>query len=98
MQPKGKKHDAEKPRWDLMPLRVLEEVVEVLTLGSKKYSDGNWQRVPNARRRYFAAALRHLTAWQAGEKTDRESGKNHLSHAMCCLIFLRWFDDQKTKS
>lgn len=92
---KGKKFDAEKPRWDLMPLKVLEEVVDVLTMGAKKYSDGNWMRVPDGRRRYFAACLRHLTSWQAGEKTDKESGKSHLAHAVCCLIFLLWYDLKK---
>ena len=29
--------------------------------------------------------------WQ-GEQTDSESGKHHLAHAVCCLMFLMWFD------
>jgi len=88
----GTKADAEKPRWDLLPLSLLTPVVRVLTFGARKYADDNWQHVPNARRRYFAACMRHLAAWQSGEKRDPESGESHLAHALCCLIFLFWFD------
>jgi len=49
----GRKHDAEKPRLDLlvegMP-RALEEVGKVLTYGSHKYADHNWQHLPEAAR------------------------------------------------
>jgi hypothetical protein len=31
---------------------------------------------------------RHLWAWKEGEQNDPESGKNHLAHALCCLMFL----------
>ena len=53
----GRKDDAEKPRWDLLPFGPVREVVEVLTFGAKKYAPDNWQRVPEPRRRYFAAAI-----------------------------------------
>jgi len=49
---------------------------------------GNWRKVPNARERYYAAALRHLEAWRADWIADDESGLHHLAHAMCCLHFL----------
>jgi hypothetical protein len=52
-----------------------------------------WQKVPNAKERYFAALMRHLTAWWDGERADPESGLHHLAHAGCCLLFLIWFDD-----
>ena len=88
----GVKYDGQKPRWDLLPLKVVEEVVKVLTFGSKKYADDNWQIVPGGRKRYFAACMRHLAAWQGGEAVDSETGVSHLAHAVCCLIFVLWFD------
>jgi hypothetical protein len=84
----GVKHDGEKPRWDLLPIEALEPVVEVLGLGARKYGDRNWAEVPDAPRRYFAATMRHLTAWMLGEKRDAESGQSHLAHAVCCLLFI----------
>ena len=90
--PPGTKYDGEKPRWDLLPYKPVEAVVNVLTHGAQKYADDNWKQVPDARRRYFAAAQRHLTAWYEGEQTDPESGMNHLAHATCCALFLLWFD------
>ena len=84
----GVKHDGEKPRWDLLPIEPIEQVVGVLTYGAKKYDDENWRKVDNQRRRYYAAALRHIVAWWKGEKLDPESGYHHLAHAICCLVFL----------
>lgn len=92
-EPEGRKDDDGKARWDLLPFGSLAQVVDVLTYGAKKYSPGNWQKVPNPRARYVSAALRHLAAYANGEKIDKESGKSHLAHAVCCLLFLMWFDD-----
>jgi len=91
----GLKYDQEKLRWDLLPIEVIEEVVKVLTMGAKKYKDNNWQLVENGNERYYAAAMRHITEWRKGNKIDEESGLNHLSHAMCNLVFLMWLDKQK---
>lgn len=79
--------NVEKDRWDLLPTGAIRSVVKVLTYGARKYAPGNWAVVPNARERYYAAALRHVTAWWDGEKLD-ESGFPHLAHAVCCLLFL----------
>jgi len=89
----GRKFDNDKPRWCLLPWKETEEIVEVLTLGSVKYEDHNWQRVPDARNRYFSAMHRHISAWWSGERFDKETGKSHLAHAGCCLLFLMWFDN-----
>jgi hypothetical protein len=90
----GVKADAGKPDWSLLDLRQIEGCVKVLTFGAQKYARDNWKKVPDGKNRYYAALLRHLTAWQAGEKIDPESGMNHLDHAMCNLYFLRSFDDK----
>ena len=84
----GVKYDSEKLRWDLLPVEPIEQVVGVLSYGAKKYDDENWRKVDNQRRRYYAAALRHIVAWWKGEKLDPESGYHHLAHAICCLVFL----------
>jgi len=89
----GRKDDAEKPRWDLLPFDETEDVVRVLTYGAHKYSPDNWQRVPGARWRYIAAAFRHLVARARGGILDPESGYPHTAHAICCLLFLAWFDN-----
>jgi len=86
------KHDTEKPRWDLLPVVATSHVVDVLTFGARKYAPDNWRTVPEARRRYYAAALRHLVSWWNGERLDPESGLPHLAHAGCCLLFLADLD------
>lgn len=88
----GMKFDTDKPMWDLLPYEQLSNVVDVLTYGAKKYSKENWKRVQNPKDRYFAAAMRHLIAWRKGERLDGESELPHLSHAICCLLFLDYFD------
>ncbi len=90
----GAKVDGGKDRWDLLPVSPLRAIVKVLTRGAAKYAPNNWQKVPEARERYYAAALRHLTAWWEGERSDPEWGLPHLAHAGCCLLFLLWLDDQ----
>ena len=84
----GRKFDGGKPRYGLLPPKALRMTAEILTFGAEKYEVGNWMKVPDAQNRYFDALQRHLWSWKEGEQNDPESGKNHLSHAMCCLMFL----------
>lgn len=86
----GRKYDDGKPDWSLIPLTTVEDVVKVLTFGAKKYERDNWQGISSDR--YLAAAMRHITAYQSGEKLDEESGLPHLAHAQCCLLFMAWKD------
>jgi len=88
----GLKYDAEKLRWDLLPIDCIEEVVKVLSMGAKKYSANNWQLVEDGENRYYAALMRHLAASRMGEKIDPESGLSHLSHVMCNVVFLLWLE------
>lgn len=88
----GRKADAGKPRPSLLPWRAIQQIVAVLEFGAAKYGADNWQRVPEARQRYFDAAMRHLLAWWDGERMDAESGLPHLAHAGCCILFLLWSD------
>ena len=84
----GVKYDDEKLDWSLVPIEAMEDVIRVLMFGAKKYAPDNWKKVPDAQRRYYKAAMRHLTAWQRGETLDSETNESHLAHAACCLLFL----------
>lgn len=92
----GVKYDDGKLQYGLLPTKALKGIVEILTFGAQKYSPNNWRKVPDQRRRYFDAAQRHLWAWKDGEENDPESRKNHLAHALCCLMFLLEKDLEKT--
>jgi hypothetical protein len=84
----GRKFDGGKLQYGLIPPNALKATVEILTFGAEKYEPDNWKWVPDSKRRYFDAAQRHLWAWKCGEQNDQETGKNHLAHALCCLMFL----------
>jgi hypothetical protein len=84
----GRKFDAGKLDYTLVPWDGLEEVVKVLEFGARKYARDNWQHVEGGMQRYQAAAFRHLIAYNQGEKVDPETGLSHLAHAGCCLLFL----------
>ena len=84
----GRKFDGNKLEYGLLPPLALKATVDVLTFGAQKYERDNWKKVPDSKRRYFDALQRHLWAWKEGEQIDPESGRHHLAHAMCCLMFL----------
>lgn len=87
MSEQGRKYDDGKLRYDLVPVMALEEVVKVITLGAEKYDPENWKHVPEGRRRYIAAAFRHIEAWRKGEITD-EIGTHHIANAISNLMFI----------
>jgi len=76
----GIKHDEGKTRYDLIPAEELELLAQVYTLGSKKYSDRNWEQ-GLAWSRLFGAAMRHLWAFWRKEENDPETGLPHAIHA-----------------
>jgi hypothetical protein len=93
----GRKFDGGKLQYGLLPPLALKATVEILTFGAEKYEPDNWKFVPDSKRRYFDAMQRHLWAWKEGEQDDPETGKNHLAHAMCCLMFLYEHDVKYSK-
>ena len=86
----GKKFDGDKAPLELVDPLAIIELAEILDYGKKKYSANNWQQLDNFNDRYYAAAMRHLLAWRAGEQCDLETNKSHLAHAFCNLMFLMW--------
>ena len=93
----GTKHDDGKLQWSLIELKNLEPMLKVLMFGAKKYAPDNWKKVPDAKKRYYDAFMRHFAAYQAGELKDEESGLPHLDHAQCCLYFLSYFEHKDGK-
>lgn len=90
----GIKLDEGKLRYDLFPPHALATLVQVYTMGAKKYDDFNWARGMRWGR-VFAAAMRHAWAWARGEDLDPESGLPHLAHAAWSLITLLEFGRMK---
>lgn len=89
-----KKQDGGKALMHLLPWTELaRDVCPVLEYGMRKYTEGGWRTVDNARTRYLNAAFRHLGAYADGERVDSESGLHHVAHAACCVLFLLRFKD-----
>lgn len=58
---KGTKYDGGKFRYTLLPVKPVQEIIVVLMFDADKYSEDNWQAVPDATRRY----PKHLTVTSA---------------------------------
>jgi len=84
----GRKDDAGKLRHTLLSATAVDEVLRVLEFGASKYGAGNWKQVDNMHTRYMNAALRHVASYREGHVLDKETGLNHLAHAICCLVFI----------
>jgi hypothetical protein len=89
----GRKDDAGKLEWSLLPKGSSHAVIRVLMFGAKKYGRENWIQVPEARQRYYDALMRHMDAWWQDPKSkDADTGESHLAHAICCAMFLLYLD------
>lgn len=92
----GVKHDSGKPMFHCMDAEALLQLGAVAAYGAQKYGDAhgdsNWRAVPDAPRRYFDAAMRHLLASRT-HLLDTESGQAHLAHAawncLACLALAK---------
>lgn len=83
----GTKDDEEKLPIDLISPYMISGTAEILQFGANKYEPYNWAKGIMFSR-VWAAMQRHLWAYWAGEDLDEETGKSHLWHASCCLMFL----------
>jgi len=84
MKTGGVKHTVGKNRLDLIPPEMIIGLGEVLTYGTAKYSERNWERGLPFMTSY-GAAMRHLMHWAGGIDIDRESGLKHIDMAMINL-------------
>jgi len=75
----------------LLSTEAMNQTAAVLQFGAEKYAAHNWRK-GFTWSRPLAAAMRHITAFNAGEDKDPESGLSHLAHAACCIMFLLEFE------
>lgn len=89
------KLDENKPRFSLIPPEVLEEIINVLEYGAKKYHVNSWKETPDLLVRDLDSAMRHIMSWQMKEIFDPETDLHHLAHAICQLMFMLWYEKQR---
>jgi hypothetical protein len=85
------KFDQDKLPLHLLSTEAMNQTAAVLAFGADKYAEHNWRK-GFAWSRPLSAAMRHITAFNAGEDKDPESGLSHLAHAACCIMFLLEFE------
>ena len=87
MSEKGLRFNEGKTRKDLLPNFAITEMSKVLTAGSLKYADRNWEKgMPWTE--VMASLKRHIAAWENGEDYDPETGELHVDHMQCNTHFL----------
>lgn len=82
----------DKLRWDLLPMKEIEDIVRVYHAGAKKYGPNKWQNLDNGFERYRAAAARHLMEYMKGERVDSDTGCFHLAQCAWNCITMLWYD------
>lgn len=84
---KGIRLNEGKPRYDLVPQHAQKEYVNVLTFGSTKYAERNWEQGMSWSK-VIASLKRHVAKIEQGEDYDEETGLLHSAHVMCNAGFL----------
>jgi len=78
---------------DLIPVEAIRGMALGFESGLVKYPERDWERGYEFSI-YYAAAMRHLTAWWGGEKLDSADGIHHLDHASSCIAILQQYAHQ----
>lgn len=87
MNPKVAEGD-KKPQLQLIPLAALVAAAGAFSDGCNKYGPANWRTSGVSKGVYVGAALRHLLAYNEGDRIASDSGVHHLGHAIACLSIL----------
>lgn len=77
-------------RYDLIPVLPMDKLAELYANGAAKYDAHNWRRGYNWSLSY-AAAMRHMTRFWAGEDIDPEMGLPHPIAAVFHMFALTQF-------
>lgn len=83
----GLRFNEGKTRHDLVPQFAQEQYAKVLTKGSEKYAERNWE-LGMKWSKVTASLKRHTAAFERGEDFDKETGLLHTAHIMCNAAFL----------
>jgi len=83
----GLRFNEGKTRHDLVPQFAQEQYAKVLTKGSEKYAERNWE-LGMKWSKVIASLKRHTAAFERGEDFDKETGLLHTAHIMCNAAFL----------
>lgn len=83
----GLRYNNGKTRYDLLPTYAQEQFAKVLTKGSEKYAERNWE-LGMSWCSVTASLKRHTAAFERGEDFDKETGLLHTAHIMCNAAFL----------
>lgn len=81
-------HDDGKPPLACLPLKALREVAMVQLYGQQKYGDFYNYKKGMELSRNASCAMRHIADYMDGQDMDVESGRSHLAHAACRLLFM----------
>jgi 5'(3')-deoxyribonucleotidase len=87
MKNEGLRFNEGKTRHDLVPIFAQEQYAQVLTKGSEKYAERNWE-LGMKWSKVLASLKRHTLAFERGEDYDKETGLLHSAHIMCNAAFL----------
>lgn len=90
------KVDNGKLRHDLLPLPAAEDTILAFMDGIKegKYKPFDWLENPTEWHRYYNAAKRHIDAFWSGEANAKDSGVNHIGHAIASLMILHTYHNK----
>lgn len=84
---KAKTNDEGKPPLARLPWKALREVSLVQQYGFQKYGCwDNWRKGMEVSRN-LSCSMRHVADYLDGADMDSESGKSHLAHAACRILF-----------
>ena len=87
MKEQGLRYNEGKLRVDLITPEITEAIAKVLTAGSLKYNDHNWEKGMSWSK-VIASLKRHLLAFEKGIDTDEEDQLRHIDHLLCNAGFL----------
>jgi hypothetical protein len=85
--PKGLRYNTGKRRYDLLPPDAMAALADLMTIGSRKYAERNWE-LGMAFSDASASLERHLQDWKAGIDHDDESRQLQMAHVAINAIFL----------
>lgn len=75
---------------------IVDAAVEAIRVarrvGVPKYGPSSWRDV--SEREHLLHASEHITWWLIGSGSDKSSGEDHLSHAICRLAMAKALEDK----